>query len=87
MNGFLPDGTPIAPDVGVHSCGTDPSFAFGDACVTNADCATNGGTCQPGSGSNLGFDELCSDGQGGLFLLSEDGFSAIPPTPSSSRGT
>jgi hypothetical protein len=75
VKGFLPNGTPVAPDLGVHSCGTDPTSAFGDACVDNADCATNGGTCQPGTPSNLGIDELCSDGQGGLFMLSEDGFS------------
>ena len=75
VGGFLPSGAPIAPDLGVHSCGTDPSLSFGDACVDNADCATNGGTCQQGSSSNIGFDELCSDGAGGLFLLSEDGFS------------
>ena len=75
VKGFLPDGTPIAPDLGVHSCGTDPSSSFGDACVDNADCATNGGTCQPGTPSYLGIDELCGDGQGGLFMLSEDGFS------------
>jgi len=75
VQGILPDGTPIAPNLGVHACGTDPNFAFGDACVTNADCATNGGTCQPGSGSGLGIDELCGDGHGGLFMLSEDGFS------------
>jgi PKD repeat protein len=75
VQGFLPSGAPIAPDLGVHSCGTDPSFSFGDACVVNADCATNGGTCQPGTGSGLGIDELCGDGAGGLFMLSEDGFS------------
>src|SRR5262245_73783 len=74
VKGFLPDGTPIAPNLGVHACGTDPNFSFGDACVNNADCATNGGTCQPGSGSGLGIDELCGDGAGGLFMLSEDGF-------------
>jgi hypothetical protein len=73
VKGFLPDGTPIAPDMGVHMCGTDPN-SFGDACVNDTDCATNGGTCQPGAGSGLSIDELCSDGAGGLFLLSEDGF-------------
>ena len=75
VKGFLPDGTPIAPDLSVHSCGTNPGSSFGDACVDNADCATNGGTCQPGTPSYLGIDELCGDGQGGLFMLSEDGFS------------
>jgi PKD domain/Abnormal spindle-like microcephaly-assoc'd, ASPM-SPD-2-Hydin len=74
VKGFLPSGAPIAPDLGVHSCGTDPNFSFGDACVDNADCATNGGTCQPSTGSGLGIDELCGDGVGGLFMLSEDGF-------------
>jgi hypothetical protein len=74
VKGFLPSGAPIAPDLGVHSCGTDPNFSFGDACVDDADCAVNGGTCQPSAGSGLGIDELCGDGAGGLFVLSEDGF-------------
>jgi PKD repeat protein len=74
VKGFLPSGAPIAPDLGVHSCGTNPNFSFGDACVDNADCAVNGGTCQPSTGSGLGIDELCGDGVGGLFALSEDGF-------------
>src|SRR5262249_61109590 len=46
VRGFLPDGTPIAPDTSVRACavpGGGPGT--GDTCVVDADCAPNGGTC------------------------------------------
>src|SRR5262249_11871439 len=73
IKGFLPNGTPIAPNLGVHSCGSDVGFSSGDACVVDADCAVNGGTCQQSSPSGLSIDEVCGDGTG-LVFLSEDGF-------------
>jgi PKD repeat protein len=42
--GFLPSGAPIAPNTGVYQCYVGGSLE-GDLCVTDADCAPNGGTC------------------------------------------
>lgn len=108
VRGFLPSGAPIAPDTGVYQCFVN-GFIEGDLCITDADCAPNGGTCphtgqcyggdrngQPctvpadcpgsvvGCSSYNQFDpaEMCSDGAGGLYLLSDDGAFTDPnPNP------
>lgn len=97
--GIMPDGTRIAPDNGVRTCQTPLNGpGTGDYCLTDADCAANGGTCLTSStclsGDNAGapctqpsdctngfcpsyavFDplEMCGDGAGGLYLLSDEG--------------
>jgi PKD repeat protein len=107
VRGFLPSGAPITPATGVYQCVS--GNAPGDVCVTDADCAPNGGTCPhngvcyggardtqfctvpadcPGSvagcSSYTAFDpvEICSDGAGGLYMLSDDGAFTDPnPNP------
>jgi PKD repeat protein len=50
VKGFLPDGTPIAPDTGVHACLVPgDGSGTGDACLVDADCAPNGGSCPQSS--------------------------------------
>jgi hypothetical protein len=99
VKGIMPDGTRIAPDNSVRSCETPLSGpGTGDYCLSNADCAANGGSCPATStclsGPNAGqqcatqadcpngfcpsftiFDplEMCGDGAGGLYLLSDEG--------------
>ena len=83
VQGFLPDGTPIAPDTGVHACAVPGNGAgTGDTCVVDSDCAANGGTCPQNASSPFDLDELCSGGAGGLYLLSNDGTYTDPaPSP------
>ena len=46
VQGFRPDGLPISPDIGVHACAVPGGGSgSGDACLVDADCAANGGTC------------------------------------------
>lgn len=106
--GIAPDGTRFAVDNNVYSCQAPPgTFASGDACLSDTDCAANGGTCQrngicyggardrqpctaaaecPGglcSAAQL-FEsvDLCNDGAGGLYLLSDEGTFTDPnPDP------
>jgi hypothetical protein len=52
-------------------------FSSADECVTDGDCAANGGTCQP-SGQLADITEMCSDGTS-VYLLSEDTFTDPAP--------
>jgi PKD repeat protein len=83
VQGFLPDGTPIAPDTSVHACAVPGNGAgTGDTCVVDSDCAANGGTCPQNASSPFDLAELCSGGAGGLYLLSNDGTYTDPaPSP------
>lgn len=106
--GIAPDGTRFAVDNNVYSCQAPAgAFASGDTCLTDTDCAANGGTCQR-SGLCYGgsrdrqtcaaaadcpnglcsaaqlFEsvDLCHDGSGGLYLLSDEGTFTDPnPDP------
>jgi len=97
--GVQPDGTRFPLDNTVYTCqGPSGSFAGGDVCVSDADCAPNGGTCQrsgvcyggvrdrqpcaavedcPGgicsAAQTFAPVDLCSDGVGGIYLLSDEG--------------
>ena len=90
--GIAPSGARFTADSTIHLCQTTQDY-----CLTDADCAANGGSClQSGScvgGGNAGqactspndcpdgfctaslsFDplDMCGDGQGGLYLLSDE---------------
>jgi len=46
VHGLRPDGTRFFADNGVNTCVVPGGGSgTGDACITDADCATNGGTC------------------------------------------
>jgi PKD repeat protein len=82
VQGFLSDGTPVAPDTSVHACAVPGGGAgSGDTCVVDSDCAANGGTCPQNASSPFDLAELCSGGAGGLYLLSNDG-TYTDPAPS-----
>jgi PKD repeat protein len=83
VQGFLPDGAPIAPDTSVYACAVPGNGAgTGDTCVVDSDCAANGGTCPQNGSSPFDLAELCSGGAGGLYLLSNDGTYTDPaPSP------
>jgi hypothetical protein len=99
VHGFLPNGAPVNPNTSVYTCFVNGQNE-GDICMSDADCAPNGGTCQhagtcfggdrdgqpcttqsdcpnsqTGCSSIAPFDpvEMCSDGAGGLYLLSDSG--------------
>jgi PKD repeat protein len=106
QEGIFPSGARFVADTTVHAC-SDGQGA-GDDCLTDADCAANGGTCLPTSscvgGARVGqpcatpadcpggscpsatpFDpiDMDGDGEGGLYLLSDDG-TFTDPNPNDS---
>jgi hypothetical protein len=119
IKGFLPNGAPFTLDNHVGLCTADVGFSSSDYCITDADCAANGGACpqsamcesgeragapctmptdcptlidrQPGcpalpssscpdkAASSPDITEMCGDGAGGVYLLSEEGFTDPNP--------
>jgi PKD repeat protein len=70
--GIFPGGVRFAADDTVRSCTVPQNGSgTGDYCLTNADCASNHGTCS-GAATPFGPVKMCGDGVGGLFLLSDD---------------
>ncbi len=78
---LLPNGDRLPADNVVHGCtGTN------DACLDDRDCAANGGTCLLSTNQLLDPNDLCADGTGGLYLLSDEG-TFTDPTPNSDTET
>jgi len=71
-NMIFPTGAEIITDSSVHIC--QGGASTGDYCLTDADCVANGGTCPP-TGTSVAFGpiDMCGDGEGGAFLLSDEG--------------
>jgi len=83
VEGFLPDGTPITPDSSVHTCvAPGTRSGSGDDCIVDADCAVAGEICQQSNNVLFYPADLCGDGAGGVYLLSNDG-AVTDPSPSS----
>ena len=82
---YLPSGQRLPANNVVHTCLTPQNgLGTGDACVVDADCASNGGTCD--LSTSLLFDpvDLCADGTGGVYLMSDEGAYSDPnPDPNS----
>jgi hypothetical protein len=97
---LLPSGARIAADDSVRTCFNPTGAGTGDYCITDADCAANGGSCAtspiciggertgqpcataadcPGPSPfcsapfPFGAVDVCGDGEGGAFFLSDDG--------------
>lgn len=79
VKGIAPDGTRLEPQATVRTCQTPQNGpGTGDYCLVDADCTANGGSCPAAtcpSDACPAFDplEMCGDGAGGLYLLSDDG--------------
>jgi len=68
-----PDGAETAVDAQVSTCRVPQlGLGEGDVCVAQRDCASNSGTC---TGDEVAFEpiQMCGDGAGGLYLLSDEG--------------
>jgi PKD repeat protein len=78
---IMPDGTRVAIDNHVHVC-QSPSNGpgTGDLCIDDGDCASNGGTCNQSLTTLFDPVDMCSDGNGGLYLMSDEG-TYTDPTP------
>jgi PKD repeat protein len=72
--GILPAGDRFTLDTSVHVCQTPGNgIGTGDLCVVDDDCAANGGTCNQALPGTFFIVDACSDGQGALYLMSDDG--------------
>lgn len=71
---ILPSGQRVDIPSAVNLCvRPEGSGGTGDLCVGSNDCDTAGEICTPALSSLVDANDLCSDGQGGLFLLSSEG--------------
>ena len=81
MVGILPDGTRVNLDTSTHVCQTpNNGIGTGDLCLDDSDCAANGGTCNQTLPGTFFTVDACSDGQGSVYLMSDEG-SYTDPTP------
>ena len=71
---ILPSGERVAIDNSVLSCQPATGFGTRDACIVDADCNTPGEHCTPGTASLLEPVDMCGDGTGNVYLLSQDGY-------------
>jgi len=78
-SGIQPDGTRFAVDTTVNVCQSpNNGFGTGDFCVDDSDCAQNGGTCNHALSTPFFPVDTCSDGQGALYLMSDEGTYSDP---------
>ena len=71
---LLPSGQQVPANNVTHFCQVPLNgLGTGDVCLVDADCAANGGTCV--QSSSVVFDpvDLCADGTGGVYLISDEG--------------
>src|SRR4029453_14444507 len=79
IKGVMPNGAPFAVPSDVGSGRALGGFSSADECVTDADCAANGGACQPSNPLQLAdITEMCSDGTA-VSVLFEDTFTDPAP--------
>lgn len=84
---LLPSGQRVAANNLTHSCqGPGNGAGTGDACLVDADCAANNGICVQSSSQLLDPTDLCADGTGGVYLLSDEG-TFTDPTPAGDTDT
>jgi hypothetical protein len=74
----LPSGQRIPIDNTLLGCSTPNGFGTRDLCATDADCVTPGEKCLPGTASQVEPVDMCSDGAGSLYLLSDEGTYSDP---------
>ncbi|MFN8543955.1 MAG: PKD domain-containing protein [Candidatus Binatia bacterium] len=76
-NAILPNGTRVAIDNTVHLCLADTGTGSRDLCLTNADCSVRGEHCIPTAQGRFDPVDMCSDGLGHLYFLSDDIFTDL----------
>jgi hypothetical protein len=73
IGGILPSGQRFDIDTNVPTCETPSGGSgTGDVCVQDADCAENGGICQPARPTSAEWIEFCGDGSGDLYLITDE---------------
>ncbi|HZP43300.1 MAG TPA: PKD domain-containing protein [Candidatus Binatia bacterium] len=70
---ILPSGARVAIDNGVGVCAKLDHSGTRDLCVESADCVNPGESCDPSATTLLEPNDMCGDGQGNLYLLSDQG--------------
>jgi len=74
----LPNGQRVQIDNTLLACQTPDGFGTRDLCATNADCVNPGEVCTPGTASQVEPIDMCSDGAGSLYILSDEGTFSQP---------
>ncbi len=77
LRGTSPAGQSFAVDTNVHTCLNDTGGGTRDLCVTSADCAYPGEFCAVATQAAWDPVDMCADGRGHLFLLSDDVFTDL----------
>jgi hypothetical protein len=72
MLAIMPSGARVSIDTSVPTCEDSGGGGTGDVCVAPADCVNPGETCT-GDVTPVSPLDFCSDGEGGLYVLSDDG--------------
>jgi PKD repeat protein len=75
---ILPSGQQVVIDTNVLGCGTPDGFGTGDVCLVPHDCDIPGENVCGGSPAAFEPIDFCGDGEGGLFLLSDEGTYTSP---------
>jgi hypothetical protein len=74
VRGVTPAGQRFAIDNTVGSCVSSNGTGTRDPCTASTDCAVAGEMCQPGLTQSLDPVDMCTNGLGHLYLLSDDVF-------------
>ncbi len=75
----LPGGTPFTVEAGAGQCtSTTGGFSSADLCLVDRDCQAGGGVCDFTVASVPDITDICGDGAGGVYVLSEDTFFSDP---------
>jgi hypothetical protein len=69
----MPSGLRVPIDNTLNACQTPEGFGTRDLCAVDADCVNPGETCAPGTATNVEPVDMCSDGAGSLYILSDEG--------------
>src|SRR5262249_18241273 len=76
LQGIFPDGGHFPIDNTVGTCRDNTGVSgSGDGCVTNQDCDINGEHCVTSQPFSVAPVDMCTSGDGHLYVLSEDIFS------------
>jgi PKD repeat protein len=75
---FLPSGQQVVIDNNTFGCQTPDGFGTGDVCLVPKDCDIPGETVCGGSPTAFEPIDFCGDGDGGLYLLSDEGTYTSP---------
>jgi uncharacterized protein YndB with AHSA1/START domain len=79
LRGLQPGGSPFTVEARTGLCASATGgFGSGDLCLVDRDCQAGGGVCDLQRASLPDVTDVCGDGAGGVYVLSEDTFFSDP---------